>query len=94
MINICILHFNGFRLDLPMPSNEMAIHKLYKAIHQIALLRLNHTEIACLKTLILFRPGEYLFDGLLYHRDVIKAMGGVSRRAATPPIATFVQIDG
>lgn len=37
----------------------MAIHKLYKAIHQLMLLRLNTTETACLKTLILFRPGEY-----------------------------------
>ncbi|XP_031621658.1 retinoic acid receptor RXR-alpha-B-like [Contarinia nasturtii] len=42
--------------NLMIPSNEMVIHKLYKAIHQILLLRLNHTEIACLKTLILFRP--------------------------------------
>lgn len=51
-----------FDLDLSIPSNEQAIHKLYKAIHQILLLRLNHTEIACLKTLILFRPGECLTD--------------------------------
>lgn len=46
-------------LDLVIPSNEAAIHKLYKAIHQILLLRLSHTEIACLKTLILFRPGKW-----------------------------------
>lgn len=51
-------NFHGFNLDLTIPSNEPAIHKLYKAIHQILLLRLNHTEIACLKTLILFRPGK------------------------------------
>ncbi|XP_055318477.1 photoreceptor-specific nuclear receptor-like [Sitodiplosis mosellana] len=42
--------------NLVIPSNEMAIHKLYKVIHQILLLRLNHTEVSCLKTLILFRP--------------------------------------
>lgn len=52
--------FNDFVQDLIIPSSETAIHKLYKAIHQILLLRLNHTEIACLKTLILFRPGKYI----------------------------------
>lgn len=48
-----------FNLDLAIPSTDSAIHRLYKAIHQILLLRLNHTEIACLKTLTLFRPGMF-----------------------------------
>lgn len=56
-------------LDLTIPSNEQAIHKLYKAIHQILLLRLNHTEIACLKTLILFRPGECLAEIFYFTRS-------------------------
>lgn len=60
----------------------MAIHKLYKAIHQILLLRLNQTETACLKTLILFRPGEY---GLyLFLLLLLNAVGGAYFHAVAP----------
>lgn len=52
-----------------MSSNDSTIQRLHKAIQQILLLRLNHTEIACLKTLILFRHGRFMviFMGLCVH---------------------------
>lgn len=71
IFSFCYLFLIIRFIDLTIPSNEQAIHKLYKAIHQILLLRLNHTEIACLKTLILFRPGECflseIFQFFLFH---------------------------
>lgn len=45
-------------IDLLMSAADLTSRKLLKAIHQILLLRLSHTEFVCLKTLILFRPGE------------------------------------
>lgn len=44
--------------DLLMSAADLTSRKLLKSIHQILLLRLTHTEFVCLKTLILFRPGE------------------------------------
>lgn len=41
-------------------NDTQTTRKLHRAIHQILLLRLTHTEIACLKTLTLFRPGKLI----------------------------------
>lgn len=45
-------------VDLLVSAADLTSRKLLKSIHQILLLRLSHTEFVCLKTLILFRPGE------------------------------------
>lgn len=44
--------------DLLVSAADLTSRKLLKSIHQILLLRLSHTEFVCLKTLILYRPGE------------------------------------
>lgn len=72
-------------LDLVIPSNEAAIHKLYKAIHQILLLRLSHTEIACLKTLILFRPGKFRVVLFIIIKTYTAWMGGACLHTKSRP---------
>lgn len=47
-------------IDLLKSAADLTSRKLLKSIHQILLLRLSHTEFVCLKTLILYRPGEFL----------------------------------
>lgn len=55
-----------------MSATDSTIQRLHKAIQQILLLRLNHTEIACLKTLTLFRHGE--LDMLCLQFRVVKKL--------------------
>lgn len=62
-----------FNSDLTMSANDSTIQRLHKAIQQILLLRLNHTEIACLKTLTLFRHGEV--DSIAYARPTVSSGG-------------------
>lgn len=44
--------------DLLTTSPEVDAKKLQNAINQLILLRMDYTEMACLKTIILFRPGK------------------------------------
>lgn len=67
--------------DLLINSNDIATQKLQNAIHHILLLRLNQTEVACLKTLILFRPGKRKWAELLYlvmHAYILNAISFVA----------------
>lgn len=64
-------------IDLLMSAADLTSRKLLKAIHQILLLRLSHTEFVCLKTLILFRPGELKsYINTLCDELIVYKMGG------------------
>lgn len=48
----------NFIQGLLASSVDLETKKLQSAITQLVFLRLDYTEMACLKTLILFRPGK------------------------------------
>lgn len=40
-------------------TTDLRARKLQKIINRIIMLRIDHTELACLKALILFRSGNF-----------------------------------
>lgn len=59
IINLCIkiAFFIFLFADLISSSPDIETKKLQAAIAQLVLLRMDYTELACLKTIVLFRPG-------------------------------------
>lgn len=50
-----------------MPSSpDVDAKKIQSAINQLVLLRMDYTEMACLKTIVLFRPGVWCAHLKLY----------------------------
>lgn len=51
--------FNILLADLLSSSPDIETRRLQTAIAQLVLLRMDYTELDCLKTIVLFRPGTF-----------------------------------
>lgn len=66
-----LFQFGCLDLLVTSASTDISMKRLQQAIHKITILRLDHTEMACLKTLSLFRPGKYFYssNSMNYYRN-------------------------